>query len=119
MRVWTDGIDLFDVSKESILLFSINTRPRLYGYHHEYGHCQSGDPCAAFRRRRLHQHQHCRTLRNGHEHGRSVGFGYWVTPNVKIAGSYRLDALINVQNQRNAAVANLIPDRYPRGPSAG
>ena len=45
-----------------------------------------------------------------------AGFGYWVTPNVKIAGSYRLDALINVQNQRNAAVVNLTPDRYTHGP---
>jgi hypothetical protein len=45
-----------------------------------------------------------------------VGFGYWVTPNVKIAGSFRLDALINVQNQGNAAVANLTPNRYTYGP---
>jgi len=45
-----------------------------------------------------------------------AGFGYWVTPNVKMAASYRLDALINVQNQRNAAVANLTPDRYTHGP---
>ena len=45
-----------------------------------------------------------------------AGFGYWVTPNVKLAASYRLDAIINVQNQRNAAVANLTPDRYTHGP---
>jgi hypothetical protein len=45
-----------------------------------------------------------------------AGFGYWVTPNIKLAASYRLDAMINVQNQRNAAVNNLTPDRYWHGP---
>ena len=45
-----------------------------------------------------------------------AGFGYWVTPNIKVAASYRLDALINVQNQRAAAVANITPDRYTHGP---
>jgi len=41
-----------------------------------------------------------------------VGISYWVTQNLKAGASYRLDALINVQNQRDPAVANLLPDRY-------
>jgi hypothetical protein len=45
-----------------------------------------------------------------------VGFGYWVTPNVKVAGSYRLDALIFVQNQDTSPVTNLAPNRYTHGP---
>jgi hypothetical protein len=45
-----------------------------------------------------------------------AGFGYWITPNVKIGASYRLDTMINVQNTRGAAVANLTPDRYTHGP---
>lgn len=45
-----------------------------------------------------------------------AGVSYWVTPNVKVGASYRLDALINLQNQRAAAVTNITPDRYTHGP---
>jgi len=45
-----------------------------------------------------------------------VGISYWVTPNVKVGASYRLDALINVQNQQDPAVVTLLPDRYTHGP---
>jgi hypothetical protein len=45
-----------------------------------------------------------------------VGISYWVTQNLKVGASYRLDALINVQNQQDPAVANLLPDRYTHGP---
>jgi hypothetical protein len=45
-----------------------------------------------------------------------VGVSYWITQNVKIGASYRLDAMINVQNQDNPAVTNLTPDRYTHGP---
>jgi hypothetical protein len=45
-----------------------------------------------------------------------VGISYWVTQNLKVGASYRLDALINVQNQQDPAVANLMPDRYTHGP---
>jgi hypothetical protein len=45
-----------------------------------------------------------------------VGISYWVTENVKVSGSYRLDAFINVQNQDATAVTNLMPDRYTHGP---
>ena len=31
-----------------------------------------------------------------------AGFGYWVTPNVKLAASYRVDALVNVNNVSNS-----------------
>jgi hypothetical protein len=45
-----------------------------------------------------------------------VGLSYWLTQNVKVGASYRLDALINVWNQDGAAGANLTPDRYTHGP---
>jgi hypothetical protein len=45
-----------------------------------------------------------------------AGFGYWITPNIKLGASYRLDTMINVQNTRGATVANLTPDRYTHGP---
>jgi hypothetical protein len=45
-----------------------------------------------------------------------VGIAYWVTPNVKVAGSYRLDAFIHVANESGAAANNLMPDRYIHGP---
>jgi hypothetical protein len=45
-----------------------------------------------------------------------VGIAYWVTPNVKVAGSYRLDAFIHVANESGAAANNLMPDRYVHGP---
>jgi hypothetical protein len=55
-----------------------------------------------------------------------AGFGYWVTPNVKVAGSYRLDALVNVDNvsssrnvgnlQFGSGPFNFTPTRYTHGP---
>jgi hypothetical protein len=45
-----------------------------------------------------------------------LGVSYWVAPNVKITGSYRLDAFIHVINESGAAANNLTPDRYIHGP---
>lgn len=45
-----------------------------------------------------------------------VGVSYWINPNLKIGGSYRLDALVNVQNQSDPAVTNVTPNRYTHGP---
>lgn len=45
-----------------------------------------------------------------------VGVSYWLTQNLKLGLSYRMDALINVQNQDNAAVATFLADRYTHGP---
>jgi hypothetical protein len=45
-----------------------------------------------------------------------AGIGYWFTPNVKLAGSYRLDSMINVQNTRTAASGTFLPSRYWHGP---
>jgi hypothetical protein len=45
-----------------------------------------------------------------------AGIGYWFTPNVKLAASYRLDAMINVQNTRSAASGTFLPNRYWHGP---
>lgn len=45
-----------------------------------------------------------------------VGVSYWINPNIKIGGSYRLDALVNVQNQSDPAVTNVTPSRYTHGP---
>ncbi len=46
-----------------------------------------------------------------------VGFGYWITPNVKLAASYRIDALIAVKNQKSANADELVmPQRYWHGP---
>jgi hypothetical protein len=45
-----------------------------------------------------------------------VGVSYWVTQNLKLGISYRLDAMINVQNQDASAVTNFTPDRYTHGP---
>jgi hypothetical protein len=45
-----------------------------------------------------------------------VGIGYWVTPYLKVTGSYRLDAFIHVANESNTAANNLTPDRYIHGP---
>jgi hypothetical protein len=45
-----------------------------------------------------------------------VGIGYWVTPNLKVTGSYRLDAFVHVANESGAAANNLMPDRYVHGP---
>jgi hypothetical protein len=45
-----------------------------------------------------------------------VGVSYWVTENLKLGLSYRMDAMINVQNQDASGVTNLTPDRYTHGP---
>jgi hypothetical protein len=45
-----------------------------------------------------------------------VGISYWINQNVKVGASYRLDALINVQNTEGAGVSVLTPDRYTHGP---
>jgi hypothetical protein len=45
-----------------------------------------------------------------------VGISYWITENVKLGASYRLDAMINLQNQDTTPVTNLTPDRYVHGP---
>lgn len=45
-----------------------------------------------------------------------VGVSYWLTQNLKLGLSYRMDALINVQNQDNAAVTTFLADRYTHGP---
>jgi predicted porin len=45
-----------------------------------------------------------------------AGIGYWFTPNLKLAGSYRLDSMINVQNTRSAASGTILPNRYWHGP---
>jgi Legionella pneumophila major outer membrane protein precursor len=45
-----------------------------------------------------------------------VGISYWITENIKLGASYRLDAMINVQNQDTTPVTNLTPDRYTHGP---
>jgi Legionella pneumophila major outer membrane protein precursor len=45
-----------------------------------------------------------------------VGISYWITENIKLGASYRLDAMINVQNQDTSPVTNLTPDRYTHGP---
>jgi hypothetical protein len=45
-----------------------------------------------------------------------AGIGYWFTPNVKLAGSYRLDSMINVQNTSSAVSGTLLPSRYWHGP---
>ncbi len=45
-----------------------------------------------------------------------VGVSYWLTQNLKLGVSYRMDALINVQNQDSAAVTTFLADRYTHGP---
>jgi hypothetical protein len=45
-----------------------------------------------------------------------VGFSYWLTQNVKLGVAYRMDALVNVQNQDATAVSNFTPDRFTHGP---
>jgi hypothetical protein len=45
-----------------------------------------------------------------------AGIGYWFSPTWKLAGSYRLDALVNVQNTRSAVSGTLLPNRYTHGP---
>jgi hypothetical protein len=45
-----------------------------------------------------------------------VGVSYWLTQNLKLGASYRLDALINVFNESGSSSASLTPDRYTHGP---
>lgn len=45
-----------------------------------------------------------------------VGVSYWLTQNIKLGVSYRLDAMMNVQNQSSTTVTNQTPDRYTHGP---
>lgn len=44
------------------------------------------------------------------------GHLHWVTQHFKVSASYRLNAIVNVQNLGAAAVTNLISDRYTHGP---
>ena len=46
-----------------------------------------------------------------------VGVSYWVTPNVKVSGSYRIDALMMFNT--TAGATNSLPDRYTHGPRLG
>ena len=49
-----------------------------------------------------------------------VGLSYWFMPNVKVSGSYRIDGLIAVKNQKSADASNLLlPQRYWHGPLFG
>lgn len=45
-----------------------------------------------------------------------AGVSYWVTPNLKVGASYRLDALINVGNETSIAANGITPSRYTHGP---
>ncbi|MBW7971504.1 Lpg1974 family pore-forming outer membrane protein [Bradyrhizobium sp. BR 10289] len=45
-----------------------------------------------------------------------VGLSYWLTQNLKLGASYRLDALINVFNETGTSNAGFTPDRYTHGP---
>ena len=45
-----------------------------------------------------------------------VGVGYWITPQMKLAASYRADAMIHVQNTDLAGVTTFTPDRVWHGP---
>lgn len=45
-----------------------------------------------------------------------AGVSYWLTQNVKLGASYRLDALINVFNESGKANNGYTPDRYTHGP---
>ncbi|MCK1384475.1 hypothetical protein IVB31_09390 [Bradyrhizobium sp. 21] len=45
-----------------------------------------------------------------------VGVSYWLTPNLKLGTGYRLDAFINVFNEKGSSNSNLTPDRYTHGP---
>ncbi len=46
-----------------------------------------------------------------------VGFSYWLTPNIKLGASYRIDGLIAVKNQKSADANELLmPQRYWHGP---
>jgi len=45
-----------------------------------------------------------------------VGVSYWLTQNLKLGASYRLDAIFNVFNETGSANAGFTPDRYTHGP---
>ncbi|WP_051310633.1 hypothetical protein [Bradyrhizobium sp. Cp5.3] len=45
-----------------------------------------------------------------------VGVSYWLTQNLKLGASYRLDALINVFNETGSSNSGFTPDRYTHGP---
>jgi len=45
-----------------------------------------------------------------------VGTSYWLTQNLKLGASYRLDAFVNVFNQAGSSNAGFTPDRYTHGP---
>jgi len=48
-----------------------------------------------------------------------VGVSYWMTPNVKLNASYRLDAYFNVLNQTFGTTSRIAIDRYVHGPQLG
>ncbi|MDF3813127.1 MULTISPECIES: Lpg1974 family pore-forming outer membrane protein [Rhodopseudomonas] len=48
-----------------------------------------------------------------------VGVSYWMTPNVKLSASYRLDAYFNVLNQTFGTASRVAIDRYVHGPQLG
>jgi hypothetical protein len=48
-----------------------------------------------------------------------VGVSYWMTQNVKLSASYRLDAYFNVLNHSLAPTVNQSSDRYIHGPRLG
>jgi hypothetical protein len=48
-----------------------------------------------------------------------VGVSYWMTQNVKVSASYRLDAYFNVLNHSLAPTVNQSSDRYIHGPRLG
>jgi hypothetical protein len=48
-----------------------------------------------------------------------VGVSYWLTDQVKLSASYRLDAYFNVLNQTFSTTSNQTIDRYVHGPRLG
>lgn len=45
-----------------------------------------------------------------------VGVSYWLTQNLKLGASYRLDAFVNVFNETGSSNSGFTPDRYTHGP---
>ncbi|MGY4626751.1 Lpg1974 family pore-forming outer membrane protein [Bradyrhizobium sp. USDA 4486] len=45
-----------------------------------------------------------------------VGISYWLTQNLKLGASYRLDAFVNVFNEAGSSNNGFTPDRYTHGP---
>ncbi|MBC9983271.1 Lpg1974 family pore-forming outer membrane protein [Bradyrhizobium campsiandrae] len=45
-----------------------------------------------------------------------VGVSYWLTQNLKLGASYRLDTFINVFNETGRSNSGFTPDRYTHGP---